>query len=946
MKTQKIIYGSTLALMFSLTALQAQNVQPLYSFPQSPVTPYAALVQGPDGNLYGTTWSGGSNYEGSVFKVTTNGVMTTLYSFSPVAENASNVETNSDGTQPESNLVLGPNGNFYGTAWKGGSNGNGAVFEITTNGAFTNLYSFSALTTDGYNGSRTNSDGVNPEAGLTLGPDGNFYGTASAGGTNGNGTVFRVTPSGVLTTIHSFSAGTYDSVNGTYTNGDGEEPIAGLTLGTDGNLYGATSFGGAFDSGTLFKITTSGALSVVHTFSILNYNSGSTGLPDTNSDGARPSGALVQASDGNFYGTTVDGGKTGSGTIFQLTPGGVLNTLYTFSAGHLVIIGSEDLYTNTEGAEPYAGLTVGLNGNLYGTASRGGTRGSGSLFEITTGGTFTQLLTFTNANGSNPGGALILASNGNLYGTTGEGGLSGFGTVFTVAPSGAFTTIFSFADWFGANPYAGLTLGPSGNFYGTTETGGTNGWGSIFEIGTNGAFATLFSFSSNNGANPEGTLTLGPNGNFYGTASKGGSNGVGTVFEFTTNGVFTTLVNFAQTSGVEPEGALILGTNGNFYGTTASGGADESGTVFEVTTNGTLTTLYTFTGGNDGQSPFTGLALGTNGNLYGTCAYGGADYYGTVFEITNNGGFAILHTFTDGTDGAYPQTGLTLGSNGNFYGTSGGDGDTTYGTVFEMTPNGALTTLHTFTGGSDSGSPEALILGPDGNFYGTTYGGTSAGDAGSIFEVTSNGTFTTLVDLATTNGANVRGNLALGPDGNFYGTTEWGGADGIGEIYRLNLPPEITQQPASQTPATGGPVTLSVSIFEFGSAPYSIQWLSNGVPIFGATNSTFTIPDFGAGDVANYSVIVSNASGSTASGVADLTVVSGTLISGITVSASRTVTLNCQTLANISSRLWATTNLTVQADWTPISTNSIGGVWQFADTNKVYQQRYYRVSTP
>jgi uncharacterized repeat protein (TIGR03803 family) len=880
MKTAKIIYGITLALMSGLAALQAQNVQPIYSFPQSPITPYAPLVQAPDGNLYGTTWSGGNNYEGSVFKITTNGVMTTLYSFSPVVETAGEVESNSDGAQPESALVLGPNGNFYGTAWKGGSNGNGAVFEITTNGAFTNLYSFSALTTDSYNGSRTNSDGVNPEAGLTLGPDGNFYGTASAGGSNGNGTVFEITPGGVFTTIHSFSAGTYDGVNGT----------------------------------------------------------------DTNSDGGEPSGALVQGSDGNFYGTTYSGGKTGSGTIFKVTPGGTLTTLYTFSAG-VLSFSSGDHYTNTDGAGPYAGLTVGLNGNLYGTASKGGISGIGTLFEITTGGTFTQLLTFTNANGANPGGALTLASNGNLYGTTGEGGLSGFGTVFTVAPSGAFTTIFSFADWFGANPYAGLTLGPNGNFYGTTETGGTNGWGSIFEIGTNGVFTTLLSFSSNNGANPEGTLTLGPNGNFYGTASRGGSNGVGTVFEFTTNGVLTTLVNFAQTNGVEPEAALILGTNGNFYGTTAGGGTDYSGTVFEVTTNGVLTTLYTFTGGNDGTDP-NGLTLGTNGNLYGTCTEGGADYWGTVFEITNNGGFTILHTFTDSTDGASPYAGLTLGSNGNFYGTSAGDGNTTYGTVFEMTPNGALTTLHTFTGGSDSGSPEGLILGPDGNFYGTTYGGTSAGDAGSIFEVTSNGTFTTLVDLATTNGADVRGNLALGSDGNFYGTTVYGGADGIGEIYRLNLRPEITQQPASQSPATGGPVTLSVSIFEFGTAPYSFQWLSNNIPIFGATNSTFTIPDFAAGDVANYSVIVSNASGSTISGVAALTVVSGTLISGITMPAGGTVTLNCQTLANVSSRLWATTNLTVQADWTPISTNSIGGVWQFADTNRVYQQRYYRVSTP
>jgi uncharacterized repeat protein (TIGR03803 family) len=184
----------------------------------------------------------------------------------------------------------------------------------------------------------------------------------------------------------------------------------------------------------------------------------------------------------------------------------------------------------------------------------------------------------------------------------------------------------------------------------------------------------------------------------------------------------------------------------------------------------------------------------------------------------------------------------------------------------------------------------------------------------------------------------------LGPDGNFYGTTSYGGADGIGEIYRLDLPPEITQQPAGQSPTTGAPVTLSVALF--GTAPYSFQWLSNNIPIVGATSSTFTIPDFAAGDAANYSVLVSNAWGNATSAVASLTVPGPPQISILTVSAGGNVTLNCQTPANVSSRLWATTDLTVQADWTPIFTNSVGGVWQFTDTNTSSQQKYYRLSTP
>jgi uncharacterized repeat protein (TIGR03803 family) len=473
----------------------------------------------------------------------------------------------------------------------------------------------------------------------------------------------------------------------------------------------------------------------------------------------------------------------------------------------------------------------------------------------------------------------------------------------------------------------------------------------VFEITTNGDLTTLINFANTNGANPEAGLTLGTNGNFYGTTYSGGSNGWGSVFELTTNGVFTTLANFAGTNGRNPTATLILGTDGNFYGTTIHGGANGYGTVFELTPNGVLTALYTFTGGNDGGNPYAGLTLGTNGNFYGMSTYGGKGGYGTVFEVTNTGGFTALYSFTNGSDGANPYAGLILGLNGNFYGTTSGDGSSTYGNVFEMTPNGALTTLYTFTGGNDSGSPNALTLGPDGNFYGTTYGSSDpysgfSNPFGTVFEVTSNGAFTTLASFVGTNGENSKASFTLAPDGNFYGTTSYGGADGIGEIYRLNLPPEIIQQPVSQSAPAGGPVTLTVALF--GTAPYSFQWLSNGVPILGATNSTLTIAAFAAGDVAGYSAIVSNAWGSVTSAVASLTVAGGPLISGITVSANGNVTLNCQTLSNVSSRLWTTTNLEAKTDWTPIFTNSVTspGAWQFTDTNGMYPQRYYRISTP
>ena len=954
--------GLVFAAMALLMAASvcAQNIQPVYSFPQSPAVPYAALVPGPDGNFYGTTWSGGSGGEGTVIEVKPNGQWTTLYSFGPPTASAGTFVTNLDGAKPESALTPGADGSFYGTTSQGGSGGNGTVFKLTTNGVLTTFHFFGAR-----------PDGANPEAGLTLGPDGNFYGTTQNGGTNGNGTVFKVTTNGVLTTLHSFTASHLDSVHGDYTNSDGAGPEAGLTLGTNGSFYGTCSAGGSGDSGTVFAITTNGVLTTIYTFSAQNYDSSSTGEANTNSDGASPVAALTLGADGSFYGTTYAGGSGGSGTLFKVTPNGTLTTLYTFPMAKLIFSGASHALTNSDGAGPWAGLAPGPNGNFYGAARSGGSSGLGTLFELVPGGKFTRLLTFTNGNGANPGGTLTLGTNGNFYGTTGEGGSAGNGTVFEVSANGAFATLISFALYNGASPYAGLTLGPDGNFYGTTYQGGTNGagietgpdgYGTVFEITPNGGLTTLVSLGGTNGANPQAGLTPGPNGNFYGTTYSGGSNGYGSVFQITINGVCTLLASFTGTNGENPAAALTLGTNGNFYGTTLHGGANNYGAVFEVTTNGSLTLLHSFNGvyydsvngadtNFDGAYPYAGLTLGTNGNFYGTSAYGGQGGYGTVFEVTSTGGFTALYSFTNGSDGACPYAGLTLGQNGNFYGTTSGDDSSTYGNVFELTPDGALTNLHSFTGGNDSGSPcAALTLGPDGNFYGTTYGSSDPYGGlnlwGTVFEVTSNGAFTTLVSFAGTNGENSKASLTLGADGNFYGTASSGGADGIGEIYRLNLPPEIIQQPASQSMPPGGPVALSVTLF--GTAPYGCQWMSNNIPIAGATNRTLNIPNFAAGDAASYSIVVSNAWGSATSTAASLTVPGQPLISCLTVTAGANVTLNCQTLTNVMSRLWATTNLASQTDWTPIFTNSVTspGAWQFTDPNRMYQQRYYRLSTP
>ena len=216
--------------------------------------------------------------------------------------------------------------------------------------------------------------------------------------------------------------------------------------------------------------------------------------------------------------------------------------------------------------------------------------------------TLQTLVSFSGINGLNPlaAAALTLGNDGNFYGTTQQGGNSGYGTVFQVTTNGTLTTLVNFNENDGAYPVAGLTLGSDGNFYGTTEYGGTNGgYGTVFKVTTNGTLTTLVSFNGypGNGKYPWAALTLGNDGNFYGTTSEGGPGPAGgTIFKVTTNGTLTTLVNFNENDGAYPVAALTLGNDGNFYGTTWEGGSYNGGTVFMVKANGTLTTLVSFNG--------------------------------------------------------------------------------------------------------------------------------------------------------------------------------------------------------------------------------------------------------------------------------------------------------------------------------------------------------------
>jgi uncharacterized repeat protein (TIGR03803 family) len=470
--------------------------------------------------------------------------------------------------------------------------------------------------------------------------------------------------------------------------------------------------------------------------------------------------------------------------------------------------------------------------------------------------------------GGNPVAGLVQGSDGNFYGTTenggtpgvtwvGEGGEWGHGTVFKISPNGALTSLYSFPrsnDGWGPS---GLVQASDGNFYGTTEQGGTTnvlnynyplGAGTVFKITTNGVLTSLYSFTGgNDGASPNG-LVQGGNGSFYGTTVGGGTSSGGTVFKISTNGALTSLYSFIfmGNDGYYPSAALVQGSDGYFYGTTEGNGVmiNNWGTVFKISTNGVLTSLYSFGGTNDGGFPQSALVQGSDGYFYGTTpAYGGGGYNsdGTVFKISANGALTSLHSFTGGYDGGGPSAGLVQGSDGNFYGTTSGcyAGMALNGTVFKMSTNGALTTLYSFTGGNDGANPYAgLVQGSDGSFYGTTYFGGTYGN-GTVFKISTNGVLTSLYSFSGGNdGANpYYAGLVQGSDGSFYGTTAGYGAVRAGTIFRLTIVPEpqLTIIPSGPYVILTWPTTYN----EFSYAGYTLQSTTNlGSSAVWSTNSS------------------------------------------------------------------------------------------------------------
>jgi uncharacterized repeat protein (TIGR03803 family) len=640
--------------------------------------PLAGVVQGRDGNLYGTTQAGGQGELGTVFKMTLQGAVTVLHSF-----------TGPDGAAPSARLVQGPDDAFYGTTSEGGANGLGTLFKITSGGDFTSLNSYAGvpgqrrppltLATDGnFYGTaglqvfRMTTDGTltiigsipglaTVIVGLTQGSDGDLYGLADADPFGVSNAAFKMSTNGAYTLLHMFSF-----------VGEGGRAGGELVQAPDGSFYGAAQNGGTgpiYGEGTLFRMTTDGTVTLLHDFS--------------GPDGSLPSGGLTLGSAGLLYGVTSSGGPQGGGTVFEATTGGVVTTLHDFFAPH-------------GGTGPWGDLLLADDGNFYGTTY--GIQGDffpSTAYRMTPEGEVTTLHAFTGGAGANPRAGLIQGADGDFYGTTVWSGSGNSGTVFKVSSSGELTTLHQFGQL--ALPTAALVQASDGDFYGTTLRGGGSNCGTVFRMTASGDLTTLHEFAvfsnefGNEGCLPYSGLVQASDGSLYGTTVGKGTgtlSGVfrGTIYRITPGGQFESLVAFAREYVA---GGLVQGTDGRLYGTTYGSppfpgwGDSQQERVFAIGLDGSFTTLHLFAG-EDGRAPRATL-VEADGFFYGSTTGGGTHGFGTLFRISPSGQFETLHHFT-GTDGSYPVGRLARAPDGSLYGTTVEGGDTGGGVAFRLVP--------------------------------------------------------------------------------------------------------------------------------------------------------------------------------------------------------------------------------------------------------------------
>ena len=803
------------------------------------------VIMGGDGNLYGTNLNAGYG-QGKLYRVSTNGSLLTIHYFGKLP---------GDGTQPSGRLVQDSNGVLYGVTISGGAGsvGSGAaatggvLYRINADGSgYQVLHAFGTSSNDGYA----------PGAGLILAKDGRLYGSTFYGGTGqcagpDNQAYGDQYGCGVVFVINTDGSGYQVLRSFTGLNGDGNQPVGELLQGSDGYLYGVTGYGGVNSGGTIYRIATDGSQ-----YDVL-YPFGSFG-----GDGVQPGSGLSLGTNGNLYGTTTYGGVSGYGVVYEVLLGqGEYQVVHTFSG--------PGPGTNTDGALPVGELVQGADGNLYGTTGLGGQitfngitqpKGYGTVFSISPSNGYRLVYSFNGF--MTPQGPLARDSKGTLYAATMTGGQLEAGGLIGITPTGSGTVIKAFGNPIDSS-YPSTTLAHAGNLLFGVGGGGNSSCGSIFSISLAGNYTQIYSFGSKSQieacVSHRGQLLGGADGNIYGTTSDGpvsfcDTNGCGTLYQLTPQGTYTTLHTFVQNGvdGNAPLAGPIQANDGGLYGTTSGGGAHSLGTVYKVASNGSgYRILYSFGATpTDGTGPAAELVQGSDGYLYGTTAAGGtpqsnifctatAAACGTVFRIATDGsGYTVLHSFTgsDGSQfvGSSPSVALIQGANGRLFGVASGQpfGLNTDGSNFQALQQ-------PFPGYSDGGDffpggPQgALIQGRDGYLYGTVaYGGPNPcfsqtgfhAPCGYLFRIAPD--FSGYADIhdftGSDDGAAPFASLIQLADGTFYGVTSFDG--GIpyakaGTVFSFAGAPAVPQNVSVASGSDSATIKWNVAA---GAASYNV----------------------------------------------------------------------------------------------------------------------------
>lgn len=641
--------ANTYGTIFKITTGGVFTLLKTFAFVTDGSNPRGHLVQAKDGNFYGITYGGGANGYGTIFKMTPAGAFTVLRSLNKAT----------DGGNCYGSLTEGKDGNLYGITYSGGTLGYGTIFKITTSGVFTVLRNLNSTT-----------DGAYSQSDLIQATDGNFYGMSYSGGTYGNGTIFKITTAGVLTVIKHLASAK-----------DGGSPYGNLFQHTDGNLYGMTRTGTAGNAGGIFKITLAGVYTQLHSFVAAT-------------EGTTPNGGLVQGKDGNLYGVASAGGTLRGGTAFKITTTGAFTLLASFPGSAIgnapletPVKGSDSAYyglnstgglygygtvvkvcgnattvlfsfnRTANGAFPKGSLVRATDGNFYGITTDGGTNSAGTIFKITPAGVFTVLRHLVPAtDGAGAQGSLIQAKDGFLYGMTNSGGAKSGGTIFKISLTGVFTVLKSLAyATDGANPEGSLLQVNDSTFYGLIANGSK-----AFKITTSGNFSIVHTFlSSNEGSYPLGSLITGKDGLLYGTNSSGGLYNGGTVFKMTLAGVVTVLRHLNPVpDGKISKGNLLLGSDGSLYGMTSAGGTYGSGTIFKITTANAFSVLKHFNLTSDGGAPFGSLILAPKNNLVANAqSITLSEDTQKTITLTGTGGSPLTYTIN-----SLPKSGTLTGT--------------------------------------------------------------------------------------------------------------------------------------------------------------------------------------------------------------------------------------------------------------------------------------------